>query len=289
MFGLAADAEVTTEANPESVDAASRWPRASGGFTRISFGMQSAVAARAGHPGPGALARSAVAAVAEARAAGFDQVSLDLIYGTPGESLLDWRKSLEAALGAEPDHVSAYALVVEEGTRMATRVRRGELPLPDDDDLADKYLLAEEPDRGRLQRVRGVELGPPARRRAAGTISATGAVTTGGGSGPARTVTWVGPAGGTSSTLPRTPPGSPPESRRRQAREILTADDRGWSRCCWRSGWPRGCPSIGSPQRGRGRLDDLAARSLVVVTDDRLRLTLTGRLLADAIVRELVD
>ena len=83
-------------------------------------------------------------AVAEARAAGFHQVSLDLIYGTPGESLADWRTSLEVALSARPDHVSAYALVVEDGTKMATRVRRGELPLPDDDDLADKYLLADE-------------------------------------------------------------------------------------------------------------------------------------------------
>jgi putative oxygen-independent coproporphyrinogen III oxidase len=144
VFGLAEDVEVTTEANPESVSPASLAVLREGGFTRISFGMQSAVPHvlatldRVHSPG------RPLTAVSEARAAGFDQVSLDLIYGTPGESPADWRTSLEVALSARPDHVSAYALVVEEGTKMATRVRRGELPLPDDDDLADKYLLAEE-------------------------------------------------------------------------------------------------------------------------------------------------
>ena len=142
-FGLAANAEVTTEANPESVSPASLSALREGGFTRISFGMQSAVPHvlatldRVHSPG------RPLTAVAEARAAGFEQVSLDLIYGTPGESLADWRTSLEVALSARPDHVSAYALVVEDGTKMAARVRRGELPLPDDDDLADKYLLAD--------------------------------------------------------------------------------------------------------------------------------------------------
>ena len=83
-------------------------------------------------------------AVAEARAAGFEQVSLDLIYGTPGESDADWQTSLDAALAAEPTHVSAYALIVEEGTRLGAQVRRGEVPMPDDDVLADRYLMAEE-------------------------------------------------------------------------------------------------------------------------------------------------
>ncbi len=82
-------------------------------------------------------------AVAEAKAAGFLSTSLDLIYGTPGESLADWATSLDAALAAEPDHVSAYALIVEAGTRLAVQVRRGEVAMTDDDDLADKYLLAE--------------------------------------------------------------------------------------------------------------------------------------------------
>ena len=141
-FGLAADAEVTTEANPDSVSAADLETLAAGGFTRVSIGMQSAV--------PHVLAtldrthdpERVGTAVAAARAAGL-ATSLDLIYGTPGESLEDWRTSLDAALGHRPDHVSAYALVVEEGTRMAAQVRRGELPLPDGDDEADKYELAD--------------------------------------------------------------------------------------------------------------------------------------------------
>jgi oxygen-independent coproporphyrinogen-3 oxidase len=82
--------------------------------------------------------------VEAARAAGFDSVSLDLIYGTPGESPADWRTSLDAVLAVRPDHVSAYALIVEEGTKLAAQVRRGTVPMPDDDDLADKYLVAEE-------------------------------------------------------------------------------------------------------------------------------------------------
>ena len=88
--------------------------------------------------------RRVPAAVEWARAAGFEQVSLDLIYGTPGESLADWEASLEAALACAPDHVSAYSLIVEDGTALARRVRRGELPMPDEDDLADKYVLADE-------------------------------------------------------------------------------------------------------------------------------------------------
>jgi oxygen-independent coproporphyrinogen-3 oxidase len=143
QIGIAPDAEVTTEANPESVDAASLAALRDAGFTRLSLGMQSAVATvlatldRRHTPG------RAVAAAREARAAGFDHVSLDLIYGTPGERDADWRHSLETALDAEPDHVSAYALIVEPGTRLAARVRRGELPAPDDDVLAARYEVAD--------------------------------------------------------------------------------------------------------------------------------------------------
>ena len=134
--------EVTTEANPDSVTQASLEHLAAAGFTRVSFGMQSAV--------PHVLAtldrthdpRSVERAVAWARAAGL-QVSLDLIYGTPGESLADWERSVTAALACGPDHVSAYALIVEEGTHLATQVRRGEVPAPDPDDAAEKYELAE--------------------------------------------------------------------------------------------------------------------------------------------------
>ena len=143
-LGLAPGAEVTTEANPDSVDARSLAQLRESGFTRVSFGMQSAVSAvlrvldRTHTPG------RPQAAAAEAFDAGFEQVSLDLIYGTPGESDDDWRRSLDAALAAGPTHVSAYALIVEQGTALGRAVAGGALPAPDDDMLADRYLLAEQ-------------------------------------------------------------------------------------------------------------------------------------------------
>ncbi|MGH3494317.1 MAG: coproporphyrinogen-III oxidase family protein, partial [Sciscionella sp.] len=143
-FGLAADAEVTVESNPDSVDAAALQELRAAGMNRISLGMQSAV--------PAVLATldrthdpdRVPPAVGWAREAGFGQLSLDLIYGTPGETLADWRRSVHAALALRPDHVSAYALVVEPGTALARRVRLGELPPPDPDDQADKYELADD-------------------------------------------------------------------------------------------------------------------------------------------------
>ena len=126
-FDLRPGAEITTESNPESIGPDGLARLLDAGFTRISFGMQSAVdhvlatLDRVHSPG------RAAQAVAEARSAGFGSISLDLIFGTPGESLADWRTSVETALTAEPDHVSAYALMVEQGTRLAARVRRGEL------------------------------------------------------------------------------------------------------------------------------------------------------------------
>ena len=141
-WDFAPDAEVTTEANPDSVTPQSLRQLRAGGFTRVSFGMQSAVPhvlrtlERTHDPA------NVASAVAAARAADLE-FSLDLIYGTPGESLGDWRHSLEAALALEPDHLSAYALVVEPGTKLAAAVRRGAVPTPDDDDEADKYELAD--------------------------------------------------------------------------------------------------------------------------------------------------
>ncbi len=141
-FGFADGVEVTVEANPDSVDEAALSTLAAGGVTRVSLGMQSVV--------PHVLAtldrthrpENVRRAVEAARDAGL-ATSVDLIYGTPGESAADWRDSLEAAVALEPDHVSAYALVVEEGTRLAARVRRGEVAAPEDDDEAAKYELAD--------------------------------------------------------------------------------------------------------------------------------------------------
>ena len=143
-FGLAPGAEVTCEANPDSVDARSLAGLLEAGFTRISFGMQSAVPRvlavleRTHTPG------RALRAVDQATAAGFAHVSLDLIYGTPGESLEDWGTSVDAALGSGAQHVSAYALIVEEGTRLAAAIGRGTIAAPDDDLMADMYELADE-------------------------------------------------------------------------------------------------------------------------------------------------
>ena len=143
QWGIEDGAEVTTEANPDSVTPESLAVLKEAGFTRISFGMQSAV--------PHVLkvldrthTPSRVPQVVQwARDAGL-AVSLDLIYGTPGESLDDWRYSLETALSYQPDHISAYALIIEDGTKLAAQIRRGEVPGIDDDDHADKYELADE-------------------------------------------------------------------------------------------------------------------------------------------------
>ena len=144
QFGLAADAEVTTEANPETLTPGYLARLLDAGFTRISIGMQSAVPRvlevldrrhRPGRPEQ---------AVAEARAAGFEHVNLDLIYGAPHESDADWQRSLDTAVAAGPDHISAYALVVEQGTALARQVAAGIVPPPDDDVQADRYVMADE-------------------------------------------------------------------------------------------------------------------------------------------------
>lgn len=143
IWGLTPDAEITTEANPDTVDEAYIAELADGGFTRISFGMQSAV--------PHVLATldrthtpSNVAAGVDATTMAGLRSSVDLIYGAPGESLEDWRTSVEAALDLGVHHISAYALTVEPTTKMGRRIAAGTLPKPDDDDEAAKYELADE-------------------------------------------------------------------------------------------------------------------------------------------------
>ena len=142
-IGIAGGAEVTLEANPDTVTREDLRAFADSGFTRVSFGMQSAV--------PRILAildrthtpKRVPLVVEWAKEAGLS-TSVDLIYGTPGESLADWETSVRAALSYDPDHISAYALVVEEGTKMGAQVARGELPTPDPDDEAAKYELVDE-------------------------------------------------------------------------------------------------------------------------------------------------
>jgi oxygen-independent coproporphyrinogen-3 oxidase len=143
-FDLEAGAEVTCEANPDSVDARVLEQLRSGGFTRMSFGMQSAsgnvlrILDRTHTPG------ASVQAARAARVAGFDHVNLDLIYGTPGETDADLEESLNQVLDAGVDHVSAYSLIVEPGTPLARRVKAGDIPAPDDDVAADRYVRIDE-------------------------------------------------------------------------------------------------------------------------------------------------
>jgi oxygen-independent coproporphyrinogen-3 oxidase len=143
-FGLAPGAEVTTESNPESTSPEFFAGLVDAGFTRVSLGMQSAaphvlrILDRRHTPG------RAVEAALEARRAGIGHVNLDLIYATPGETTEDLRASVEAVLTAGVDHVSAYSLIVEDGTALARRVKRGELPAPDDDVAAERYELIDD-------------------------------------------------------------------------------------------------------------------------------------------------
>ena len=141
-FGIVDGAEVTVEANPDTVTPEVARTLADAGVTRLSIGMQSAV--------PHVLAaldrthrpenvRTAVEAAREVGLA----VSVDLIYGAPGESLTDWEASLDAAIALKSDHISAYALIIEDGTKLARQIRRGEVPAPDDDLQADMYELVD--------------------------------------------------------------------------------------------------------------------------------------------------
>ena len=143
-FDFASDIEITIEANPDTVSKAKLAALREIGINRISFGMQSAV--------PHVLAvldrthnpENVIKATTWAREVGFEQVSADLIYGAPGESLEDWETTIDAALALPITHISAYALIVESGTKLAAQVKRGEVIIPEDDQTADKYLMADE-------------------------------------------------------------------------------------------------------------------------------------------------
>ena len=142
--GVTADCEITLEANPDSVTDEKLQGYLAAGFNRISFGMQSAkphvlaVLDRTHNPA------NVKRAVDMARAAGFKSISVDLIYGTPGESLEDWRSTVTEALSLDIDHISAYALIVETGTKLAAQIKRGDLAMPIDDLMADMYLLVDQ-------------------------------------------------------------------------------------------------------------------------------------------------
>ena len=143
-YELSPHAEITTEANPDTVTKEKLASLREAGFNRISFGMQSAVPHvlksldRTHNP------ENVLKATTWAREVGFNEVSVDLIYGTSGESLADWELTIDTALSLPISHISAYALIVESGTKLGAQVKRGEVTMPDDDETADKYLLADE-------------------------------------------------------------------------------------------------------------------------------------------------
>lgn len=290
-LGVRADAEVTVEANPDTVTPAVADELAAAGVTRLSIGMQSAV--------PHVLATldrthdplRVATAVAAARAAGLG-VSLDLIYGTPGESLDDWRRSLDTAIGLAPDHVSAYALIVEPGTQLERRIRRGEIAAPDDDLHADMYEAADAAlseagyswyevsnwARGSAHRSRhnlsywqGADwwgVGPGAHSHVAG-------------------LRWWNvkhPA----AYAQRLAAGSSPAA----GRERLDEDTRRLEEILLRSRLADGMPLALAGAAGRRAVAGLIADGLVEASAalrGRVVLTLRGRLLADAVVRALTD
>ncbi|MFD8597437.1 radical SAM family heme chaperone HemW [Kitasatospora sp. NPDC059646] len=291
-FGLAEDAEVTTEANPESVDPAYLSELREGGYNRISFGMQSArphvLKILDRHHTPG----RSEACVAEARAAGFEHVNLDLIYGTPGESDQDWQASLDAAIGARPDHVSAYSLIVEDGTRLAARVRRGELPMIDDDVHADRYLMAD-----RALAAAGYSwyevsnwATTPEGRCRHNELYWTGADWWGAGPGAH---SHVGGVRWWNAKHPAAYAQALAEGRTPAlGREVLAGEDRRVERILLELRLVEGCPLDLLTDTGRKAADRALADGLLEpgpYAVGRAALTLRGRLLADAVVRDLVD
>ncbi|GAB3664582.1 radical SAM family heme chaperone HemW [Actinocorallia lasiicapitis] len=282
-FGLAAGAEVTTEANPETVDPAYLDGLLDGGFTRISYGMQSAR-----QHVLDALDRTHTPAkvpvvVRQAKEAGFRHVNLDLIYGTPGESDDDWRASLESALAAGPDHVSAYALIVEEGTKLAGQVKRGELAEPDDDAMADRYLMADE-----LLGAAGMQWyelsnwALPGGECRHNVLYWQGADWWGAGPGAHSHI------GGTRWWNVKHPAAYAQRLHQTitpaHAREVLDEETRKVERILLEIRLREGCPL---ELLDAALVREQVRRGLLVIEDGRAVLTLQGRLLADAVVRDL--
>jgi putative oxygen-independent coproporphyrinogen III oxidase len=287
-FGLADGYEATTEANPESVDADYLAELHDGGFTRLSIGMQSTashvlkILDREHSP------QKALDAVAYARKAGFEHVSLDLIYGTPGETADDFAASLRAAVDAGVDHVSAYALIVEDGTALARRIRSGQVPQPSDDVAADRYLAAEEvlADAGfHWYEVSNWATGEGAQCRHNLLYWEGGH--------------WWGAGPGAHSHLPgvrwwnhkhpSTYGAALAEGLPAAGHEELTDDDQYLERILLRTRLASGLPLSLLRPTGTAAAERAAADGLAVIEDGRLKLTLRGRLLADAVVRDLTS
>jgi putative oxygen-independent coproporphyrinogen III oxidase len=290
-FGVADDVEITTEANPETVTPGYLAGLRAQGFTRLSLGMQSAVPHvlqvldrqhSAGRP---------EAAVQEARAAGFAHVNLDLIYGAPQETDADWQASLDAAIAAAPDHLSAYALVVEPGTALARQIAAGVVAAPDDDVLADRYVQADETLRQagfEWYEVSNWARSPAARCRHNQLYWRDG--------------NWWGAGPGAHSHVggvrwwnvkhpvryaARLDAGQSPAA----GRETLSAGQRHTERVMLGIRTRDGLPMHELPETARRAVPQLITWGLVgheALATERLVLTQRGRLLADGVVRELL-
>lgn len=290
-FGLRDGAEITVEANPDTVTPEVVETLVDAGVTRLSIGMQSAVPhvlAALDRTHEPSNVRTAVEAARDAGLA----VSVDLIYGAPGESLADWEASLDAALALAPEHISAYALIVEDGTKLARQIRRGEVAEPSDDLQADMYELAdrrlaeagfdwyevsnwsrqlEHRSRHNLAYWRGTDwwgFGPGAHSHIAGlrwwNVKHPAAYAQ-------RLAGGESPAAGTER---------PDDASRMLERVLLLSRIR------------EGIAIADLPESNRARVAGLIADGLVeagAALRGRVQLTLKGRLLADAVVRELTD
>jgi oxygen-independent coproporphyrinogen-3 oxidase len=296
-FGIVDGAEVTVEANPDTVTPAVARTLADAGATRLSVGMQSAV--------PHVLAAldrthrpdNVRTAVDAARDAGL-AVSVDLIYGAPGESLADWETSLDAAIGLESDHVSAYALIIEDGTKLARQIRRGEVPAPDDDLQADMYELAD----ARLAAAGfdWYEVSNWARRAPAGASTDQrsrhnlaywrGSDWWGFGPGAHSHVAglrWWNVKHPAAYAQRLAASESPAAGTERPDAESLLLE-----RVLLETRLAEGMAIADLPETNRARVAGLIADGLAdaaTALSGRIRLTLKGRLLADAVVRELTD
>jgi oxygen-independent coproporphyrinogen-3 oxidase len=283
-FGLAPDAEVTTEANPESTSPELFAQLRTSGYTRVSLGMQSAAPHvlatldRVHSPG------RAPAAAREALAEGFEHVSIDLIYGTPGESDDDLRRSIDTAIEGGVDHISAYALTIEDGTAMGRRVRRGELPPTDDDVLAQRYELAD-------ARLRGAgfdwyEVSNWSRpggecRHNIGYWD--GGEWWGAGPGAHGYIGW-------NMKHPNVYAQTLNDGRLPVADfEVLDGDTAHVEDVMLRLRLRRGLPTDTLSDRERERAQTAVADGLLCTDGDRLVLTDRGRLLADGVVRAMLD
>jgi len=287
-FPVTGDAEITTEANPETLSAGYVAALAAAGFTRLSLGMQSAAPAVLAtldrRHTPGRVAQ----AVGWARDAGLD-VSVDLIYGSPGETAADWRASLDAAVALGVDHVSAYALTIEPGTPIAARVAQGELVPADDAVQADDYELADAVLGAAGYRWYEISNWAKPGHECRHNLAYW------------RSGDWWGVGPGAHSHVAgvrwwnvrqprdyaaRLAAGESPAA----GQEVLDDATRRVERVLLEIRLVDGLDAGVLTPSERGRLDQIVARGWAVLgDDDRLRLTLRGRLMADALVRDLLD